>query len=170
MKKIVLSLLITFTFATFSFAQTTLVGAEPYSVVVPKNYTRTTGNNDLATVQWENTDEEIYGYVFFEHKDDLIHNDVKFDLESYANLTLETYNTLKGYKLINSKKFKTKNGIETIQKEFKYYDDENDIKFHMFLNIYKSNDFIYLMMNYGNENNVKNNTKDIDFIINSFKL
>jgi len=170
MKKILLSIILTTTLASFSYSQTTLVGAEPYSVTIPQGFIRTTGNSNLATVQWGNPEKEIYGYMFFEHKDELSANDVKFDLESYANLSVQEYSELQDYKLVGTKKYKTSSGIDTVQKEFKYLDESNEIKYHMFLNVFKSKDFIYVMMNYSDEKAFKNGLKDIETIINNIKL
>ena len=170
MKKLLLSLILTTTLSTYAFSQTTLVGAEPYSVSVPQDFTRTTGNNDLATVQWENLDKGIYGYVFFEHKDELTFNEVQHDLESYANIMLENYSYLKDYKLINSKKYKNANGYETVQKEFKYYDEDNELKYHMIFNVFQSKDFNYFMINYAEDGKLNPELKDVEYIINNIKI
>ena len=170
MKKILITLLLSTTFSTFGYSQSTLIGAEPFSVTIPQGYNRTTGNNNLATVQWENANKGIYGYVFFEHKYELLANEVEFELESYANLSISVYSNLNDYNLIKTKKYKTSTGLETVQKEFKYFDVENEIKYHMFLNVFKTKEFIYVMMNYADDKSSKNGLKDIESIINNFKL
>ena len=170
MKKLLLSTILIVAFSISTFAQTTLKGAENYSITLPQNWQRTLGANALASAQWEHNTEEIYGYVMFEHVDEIELAELKTDIESNAEYALNDFNELAQYKLLNSKKFKTTSGFETTQREFSYYDEENDIKFHMLINIFRSESFLYKMINFGTDETFKNGKKDIDFIINNIKL
>jgi len=170
MKKILLSLAFTFTCSIFSFAQSSIKGAETFSVNLPVNYQRTIGANDLASAQWESAIDESFGYIMFENVDELKLAEVDTDLDQFADLALGDFNELNQYKLINSKKFKTKSGKETAQREFSYYDEENDIHFHFLINIYKTKDFVYKMINFGTNETFKKSKKDFDYIIDNIQL
>lgn len=151
-------------------AQTKLIGAENFSVTLPLQFKRTIGNNDLAVVQWEHLDKEIYGYVLFENIDELKIAKINHDLTYYADIALNDFSDYTNYKLIQSRKYNTVTGKETEEREFTYDDEENNIHFHTIINVYKTSNFIYKMINFGSEETFNEGKKDIEYIINHLQL
>lgn len=153
-----------------TFAQTKLIGAENFSVSLPQQFKRTIGNNDLAVVQWEHFDKEIYGYVLFENIDELKIAKINHDLAFYADFALNDFSDYTNYKLIQARKYTTISGKETEEREFTYDDEENNIHFHTIINVYKTAHFIYKMINFGSEETFNEGKKEIEYIINQFQL
>ena len=173
MKKILLSTLFSLFCSLSLFAQTTLKGAENFSIALPNNWQRTLGANDLASVQWENKTDEIYGYVIFENIDEIKLLELSDDITSianYADLATNDFSDLPKFKKNTSKRFKTTLGLETEQREISYFNEELNIQIMMLINVYKSEHFIYKMINFGTEETFNKGKKDIDYIINNFKL
>lgn len=173
MKKILLSTLFTLICSLSVYAQSTLKGAENFSISLPNQWQRTLGANDLASVQWENKNDEIYGYVIFENIDEIKLLELTDDISSitnYADLSTNDFSDLPKFKKNNSTRFKTTLGLDTEQREISYYNDELDVQIVMFINIYKSEHFIYKMINFGTKETIKKGKKDIDYIINNFKI
>ena len=151
-------------------AQTKLIGAENFSVSLPHQFKRTIGNNDLAVVQWEHLDKEIYGYVLFENIDELKIAKINHDLAYYADIALNDFANYTNFKLIQSRRYKTTSGKETEEREFTYNDEENNINVHTIINVYKTSNFIYKMINFGSEDTFNEGKKDIEYIINRIQL
>lgn len=170
MKKLLLTLSIAISFTTFSFAQSTILGAETFSINLPNGYTRTVGTNDLASVQWENSEKETYGYIIFENLDELDLVEFDRDINKYADLSVNDFSDLNKYKLIETKKFKTKSGKETVQKQISYYNDELDATIQLQINIFMTKNFIYKMISFGEKEIFKKSDKDLDYIVNNIQL
>lgn len=153
-----------------TFAQTKLIGAENFSVSLPQQFKRTIGNNDLAVVQWEHLNKEIYGYVLFENIDELKIANINHELAYYADIALNDFNDYSNYKLIKARKYKTSNGKETEERELTYDDEENNIHVHTIINVYKTSNFIYKMINFGSEDTFNETRNEIDYIINKLQL
>lgn len=170
MKKLLLTLSIAISFTTFSFAQSTILGAETFSINLPNGYTRTVGTNDLASVQWENSEKETYGYIIFENLDELDLVEFDRDINKYADLSVNDFSDLNKYKLIETKKFKTKSGKETVQKQISYYYDELDATIQLQINIFMTKNFIYKMISFGEKELFKKSDKDLDYIVNNIQL
>ncbi|MBF0596307.1 hypothetical protein [Faecalibacter rhinopitheci] len=170
MKKLLLTLSIAISFTTFSFAQSTILGAETFSINLPNGYTRTVGTNDLASVQWENSEKETYGYIIFENLDELDLVEFDRDINKYADLSVNDFSDLNKYKLIETKKFKTKSGKETVQKQISYYNDELDATIQLQINIFMTKNFIYKMISFGEKEILKKSDKDLDYIVNNIQL
>ena len=170
MKKLILSAFLLFCFSNIALAQKKILGAETYSIKLPSGFERTVGTNDAASVQWENEIKEVYGYVLFENIDELTIADITTESKNYADLSLNNFNDDDTYKLINTRKYKTKSGLETEERELSYFDKEIEIEIHFLINIFKSKHFIYKMINYGSSETFKNARTDIQYIIDHVKL
>lgn len=168
MKHLLFSIAFLLYFNSSVQAQTKLVGAESYSISLPENFRRTVGTNDLATVQWEHQTKELYGYVLFENLEELKLAEINSNLAAYAQLALDDFIDQNNFKLIQSHHYKTTLGKETEEREFTYTLD--DLNFHVIITIYKTDQFIYKMINFSTEETFKESKKDITYIINHIQL
>jgi hypothetical protein len=164
MKNLLLTLSLALGFAMSTQAQTTLQGAESFSVQLPAGFQRTVGANDLASVQWEHADEELYGYIIFENIDELKLGDITPDIKTYAALALNDFSELKNFKLIDTKSYKTDEGKETLAQVFSYYNDELETTIILQVNVYTTKNFIYKMISFGDEATFNKSKDRIDFI------
>lgn len=169
MKKLLLTLAF---FCTFhiSKAQSTLVGAETFHIQLPQNFTRAVGVNDLASVQWEHTEKEIYGYVIFENADEMKLVDLSISLKEYSDMCLNDFNEIEKYQLIKSETYTTTNGKETISNKISYYNSELEITIVMQINAYKTQNFYYKVIQYGDEKSFALAEKEIHTIAKDIKL
>lgn len=170
MKNLFLTLALAIGFSMSTQAQTTLQGAESFSVQLPVGFQRTVGANDLASVQWENTEEELYGYIIFENVDELKMNEIGTDIKTYATLALNDFNSLKNFKLIDTKTYKTDAGKETLAQVFSYFNEDLEMDIYLQINVYKTDQFIYKMISYGDEATFKQSSSHIDFITKKIKF
>jgi hypothetical protein len=170
MKKFYSFFLAYFLLQQFVLAQTNLIGAENFSINLPQDYKRTIGNNHLASVQWEHNELEIYGYLIFENIDELKIAEINTDLNSYTDLALKDFIDYENYKLIESKRYKTKNGKETICKLISYYNPDLDVTILLQLNSYATKNFIYKMINFGAEDTFSLNRQHVESISKNINL
>lgn len=170
MKNLFLAFTLAFGLSLTAQAQTTLQGAESFSVQLPLGFQRTVGANDLASVQWENSEEELYGYIIFENVDELKMGEITTDIKTYATLALNDFNTLKNFKLIETKNYKTDGGKETLAHVFSYYNEELEMNVFLQVNVYKTDHFIYKMISFGDETTFKKSKQHIDYISKKIKF
>ena len=170
MKKIIFTFAIAFTMATTINAQSALIGAEPFTINLPAGFQRTIGTNDFASVQWGNEETETYGFVITENLDELKVGDISDNLESYLDISISNYSSNPQFKSFPSKLYKNKKGKETLQKQISYYNEEMESTVYLQFNIFKSKNFIYQVVNFGNNDFLKNSKESTDYIINNIDL
>ena len=170
MKKLLLT--ITFLLSSFYFvnAQTTLIGAETFHVQLPQNFTRAIGVNNLASVQWEHAEKEIYGYIIFENTDEMKLADLSISLKEYSDMCLNDFNEIEKYQLIKSETYKTKSGKETISNKISYYNSDLETTIVMQINAYKTQNFYYKVIQFGDQSSFDLGEKEIKYISEEIKL
>jgi len=159
-----------FFLASITNAQSSLVGAESFSVNLPAGYSRAVGTNDYATVQWQNEEMHSYGFVIIENLDELKISGVSSDLQSYMDICISNYSGFPQFKSFAPKLFKNKKGQENFQKQISYYNEELESTVYLQFNIFKSKNFIYQIVNFGNEDFLKVSKENTDYIINNVVL
>lgn len=170
MKNIFFAFAIAFTFASTVNAQSAIIGAEPFTINLPAGYERTIGTNNFASVQWGNEETGSYGFVITENLDELKAANISDNLESYMDISIENYSSNPKFKSFASKLYKNKKGRETLQKQISYYNEELESTIYLQFNIFKSKNFIYQVVNFGNEDFLEKSKENTDYIINNIDL
>ncbi len=170
MKKTLLSL--TFLLCSFFFAnaQTTLIGAETFYVQLPANYSRAIGVNDLASVQWEHAEKELYGYIIFENGEEMKLAELHLSLINYAELCLNDFSEIENYQLIKTENYQTNNGLQTIEHTISYQNTELNTKIMMQINAYKTPNFFYKLIQFGDEASFKAHASELQKIAKDIKF
>ncbi|WP_314243703.1 hypothetical protein [Empedobacter tilapiae] len=170
MKKILLTFTLMLCLMNNTNAQSTIIGSENFSVNLPVGYQRTIGTNDFATVQWENEETSSYGFIIIENLDELKISNIADDFASYMDISVANYSSNPKFKSLNSKQFKTSKGRETLQKQISYYNEELEATIYLQINIFKTKNFIYQVVNFGSEDFLKNSKEHTDYIVNNIDL
>lgn len=161
MKKTLLTVTLLLCSFFFGQAQTTLRGAETFHVQLPANFIRAIGVNDLASVQWEHTEKEIYGYIIFENTAEMKLAELDLDLKQYAELCLNDFSDIEQYQLLKTENYTTTNGLATIEHTIRYQNTELDTMIMMQINAYKTPHFYYKLIQFGDEATFKAYTTDL---------
>lgn len=170
MKKLFFALIIVFAFSDTINAQTSIIGAEAFSVNLPTGFNRTIGTNDFASVQWGNDEIETYGFIITENLDELKEANVSTDLESYMDVAVAKYSDSPKFTSLGSKLITNKKGLQTFQKVISYYNEELESTVYLQFNIFKSKKFMYQVINFGNENFLKTSKESTEYIINNLDI
>ncbi|MFV0142065.1 MULTISPECIES: hypothetical protein [Empedobacter] len=170
MKKILLAFTLMLCLMNNTNAQSTIIGSEAFSVNLPAGYQRTIGTNDFSIVQWENNDSTAYGFIITENIDELKLGNISDDLASYMDIMVSNYSSNPKFKSLNTKQFKTSKGKETFQKQISYYNEELESNVYLQINIFKTKNFIYQVVNFGSDDFLKNSKEYTDYIINNIDL
>lgn len=170
MKKMLLAFALIFCFSHTTNAQSTIIGSEPFSVNLPSGFNRMIGLNTSAIVQWGNEENETYGFVITENLEDLKSAQVSDKYESYLDIYVSTYSSYPQFNSFPSELYKNKKGKETLQKVISYYNEEVESTVYLQMNVFKTKNFIYQVVNFGTEDFLKNSKEQVEYIINNIDL
>lgn len=164
MKKILITLGLVLGLNNVSFAQTSLIGGESFSVQLPEKYIRTVGINNYAAVQWEHEEKDFYGYIIVENIEDFKLAKLDTSLTGAMEITMSDFKDFKDFKILDTKTYKNDKGQTTIANKISYFDEEEEIVIYYHVNIYLSKNFIYKIYQYGSAQGFKNSETEIDYI------
>ena len=170
MKKILITFGLVLGLSSVSFAQTTLMGGEPFSIQLPEKYVRTIGTNNYASAQWEHEEKDFYGYVIVENLDEYKIAELDTSLQSTMDLAIEDLKDFKDFKILDTKTFTTDKGKSSLETKVSYFDEEEEIMIYYQINVYQSKNFIYKVYHYGSAQGFKSSAEDIEYITKKFTI
>lgn len=159
-----------FTYIT-AFAQQKIHGAESFALTIPKDFQRTVGLNDYATIQFESLAPKpnSYGFVIFEHKDELKLADSNLDMIDYTLNSIEPYTTQKGFKYIKKPYVAYEKRFNYAYAEFETNEPESG-HIYFLQTVIETKEFVYQILQYCSFENQEIMKSDFVKIANSFKV
>lgn len=153
------------------FAQHKVYGAEAFGLILPQDFERTIGLNDYATLQFESKSPKpnAYGFLIFEHKDELKLAEANLDIIDYTLNSIEPYTAREGFNYIKKPYIAYEKGFNYAYTEFQTND--NDLGHLYFLQtVIETKDYIYQIIQYCNFAEKEIMRSDFVSIVNSFKV
>lgn len=138
---------------TTTFAQTTMKeykAGHVFNVSLPDYMTRTTGLNDAATIQFNNTVKDIAGFIIFDTKDELELVQMKFSsVNEFYDVFIKDF--LKGQKnrTISQPSFQTIGDNKYVECEASYYSKESKIDIYYYIGIVETKNAYYKLLCFG---------------------
>ena len=153
------------------FAQHKVYGAEAFGVTLPQNFERTIGLNDYATLQFESKSPKpnAYGFLIFEHKDELKLAQANLDIIDYTLNSIEPYTAREGFKYIKKPYIAYERGFNYAYTEFETNDEELG-HIYFLQTVIETKDYIYQIIQYCGFNEKEIMKNDFVNIVNSFKV
>ena len=154
-----------------SFSQQKIRGAESFTLSIPKGFQRAIGLNDYATIQFESLSPKpnSYGFVIFEHKDELKLAEAHLDMIDYTLNSIEPYTEKEGFKYIKQPYISYQKGFNYAYAEFETNDPESG-NIYFLQTVIETKSFIYQILQYCSLENKDIMKNDFVTIVNSFKL
>ncbi|CAM3285217.1 hypothetical protein NZD85_14040 [Empedobacter stercoris] len=161
----------TLLFCSTLFAQQKIRGAESFVLTIPKDYQRTIGLNDYATIQFESIAPKpnSYGFLIFEHKDELKLADPKLDMIDYTLNSIEPYTTQNGFKYLKKPYVSYEQGFNFAYAEFETNEPESG-HIYFLQTVIETKEFVYQILQYCSFEDRDIMKSDFVSIVNSFKL
>ena len=158
-------------FSICSFSQHKLYGAESFTLTIPEDFQRTIGLNDYATIQFKSKlpKPNSYGFLIFEHKDELKLADSNLDMIDYTLNSIEPYTEQKGFRYIKQPYITYKQGINYAYAEFETNDPDME-RIYFLQTIIETKGFIYQILQYCSYTDREIMKSDFVKIVNSFKV
>jgi len=152
-------------------AQKKIYGSETFSLIMPESFKRTIGINDYATIQFESTEPKpsSYGFLIFEHKDELKLADVKLDIIDYTLNSIEPYTLQEGFTYIKKPYISYERGFNYAYTEFET-NVEDSGRIYFLQTVIETKDYIYQILQYCEYENKYLMKNDFIAIVNSFKI
>ena len=103
-----------------AFSQQKIHGAESFTLTIPNDFQRAIGLNDYATIQFESKAPKpnSYGFLIFEHKDELKLAEAKLDMIDYTLNSIQPYTEQIGFNYIKKPYIKYDQGFNYAYAEF----------------------------------------------------
>lgn len=138
----------------------TIKAGHVYSISIPDYMMKMVDLNDVATYQFGSEVKNGFGFVVEDSKEELLMYELKYEnvTEFYDEFIKEFLVDLPKRKVNSSKTFST-NGVNYLQSEASYYDDEVKDTFHYFITIVETKTFFYKVICWTNAEN-KDKLKD----------
>lgn len=152
-------------------AQHKVYGAEAFGLTLPQDFVRTIGLNDYATLQFESKAPKpnAYGFIIFEHKDELKLVEAKLDIIDYTLNSIEPYMAREGFNYIKKPYISYEKGFNYAYTEYETNDE--DLGHIYFLQtVIETKDYIYQIMQYCGYDEREIMKSDFVTIVNSFKV
>ncbi|WP_413533321.1 hypothetical protein [Empedobacter brevis] len=153
------------------FSQKKIHGAESFTLTIPENFQRTVGLNDYATIQFESLTPKpnSYGFLIFEHKDELKLTDSSLDMIDYTLNSIAPYTTQKSFNYIKKPYVAYEQGFNYAYTEFETNEPESG-HIYFLQTIIETKEFVYQILQYCGYENKEIMKSDFVSIVNSFKL
>ncbi|GEM51215.1 hypothetical protein EB1_10050 [Empedobacter brevis NBRC 14943 = ATCC 43319] len=153
------------------FSQQKIRGAESFVLTIPKGFQRTVGLNDYATIQFESVTPKpnSYGFLIFEHKDELKLTDTKLDMIDYTLNSIEPYTTQKGFKYLKKPYVSYEQGFNFAYAEFETNEPESG-HIYFLQTVIETKNFVYQILQYCSYEDKDFMKNDFITIVNSFKV
>ncbi len=154
-----------------AFSQHKIYGAEAFALTLPNDFQRTIGLNDYATIQFESKlpKPNSYGFLIFEHKDELKLAEAKLDMIDYTLNSIEPYTAQKGFKYIKQPYIKYEQGFNYAYAEFETNDPDSG-HIYFLQTVIETKGFIYQILQYCIYDDREIMKSDFVNIVNSFKI
>ncbi|MGV0925037.1 hypothetical protein [Empedobacter tilapiae] len=161
----------TLLFCSTLFAQQKIYGAESFTLTIPKGFQRTIGLNDYATIQFESVTPKpnSYGFLIFEHKDELKLTDSNLDMIDYTLNSIEPYTTQNGFNYLKKPYVSYEQGFNYAYAEFETNDSESG-HIYFLQTVVETKNFVYQILQYCSFENQEIMKSDFVKIVNSFKV
>jgi len=129
------------------------------------------GLNDYATIQFESLAPKpnSYGFVIFEHKDELKLADSNLDMIDYTLNSIEPYTTQKGFKYIKKPYVAYEKRFNYAYAEFETNEPESG-HIYFLQTVIETKEFVYQILQYCSFENQEIMKSDFVKIVNSFKV
>ncbi len=153
------------------FSQQKIKGAESFSLIIPEGFQRTIGLNDYAAVQFESIYPKpiSYGFLIYEHKDELRLADAKLDMIEYTLNSIEPYTGQKAFKYIKQPYISYEHGFNFAYAEFETNESESG-HIYFLQTVIETKEFIYQILQYCAYEDRDLIKSDFVKIVNSFKI
>ena len=173
LRRIQILLLTVLFFSLTSNAQTTMKNykaGHAFNVSLPDYMTETTGINDAATIQFNNTVKDIGGYIVVDTKKDLELVQMKFSSaqEFYENFIKDFLVKLKN-RTISEPKIHTIEGLNYAECDASYFDKDLKIDIYYYVGIVETKNAFYKLLCYGSIDSKEKYKADFQKILYSIK-
>lgn len=127
--------------------------------------------NDYATIQFESIAPKpnSYGFLIFEHKDELKLADPKLDMIDYTLNSIEPYTTQNGFKYLKKPYVSYEQGFNFAYAEFETNEPESG-HIYFLQTVIETKEFVYQILQYCSFEDRDIMKSDFVSIVNSFKL
>jgi hypothetical protein len=158
---------------TTTFAQTTMKeykAGHVFNVSLPDYMTKTTGLNDDATIQFNNTIKDIAGFIIYDTKDELELVQMKFSsVNEFYDVFVKDF--LKGQKkrTISQPIYQTVGDNKYVECEASYYSKESKIDIYYYVGIVETKNAYYKLLCFGGMDSKEKYKADFQKILYSIK-
>ena len=160
-------------FSLTSNAQTTMKNykaGHSFDVSLPDYMTETTGINDVATIQFNNTVKDIGGYIIVDTKRELELVQMKFSSaqEFYENFIVDFLVKQKN-RTISEPKVHSIEGLNYVECDASFYSKESKIDIYYYVGIVETKNAYYKFLCYGGIDSKEKYKADFQKILYSIK-
>lgn len=154
-------------------AQTTMKehkAGHVFYVSLPDYMTKATDLNDAASIQFQNTVKDIYGYVIYDTKEELELVNMKFSnaTEFYETFIKDFLAKQKSRK-VSEPQINNINGNSYVESDVTYYDKDSKLEIYFYVGIVETKNAFYKLLCYGGIESKEKYKKDFQAILYSLR-
>ena len=139
-----------FLFSTFS--QTTMKeqnAGHSFKVSLPDYMTKTSGLNDVATIQYKNVVKDVYGFIIYDTKEELSLSELVFtSLSEFYDTFIVDFLKDEKKRTVSAPVSKTVGSIKFTETDVSYYDTEAKTEIYYFVGIVETGKSYYKVLNW----------------------
>jgi len=140
-----------------SFAQTSMKeykAGHIFYVSLPDYMTKTTGMNDVATIQFKNTLKDVAGFIIEDNKEDLVLSEMVFSsIDDFYDNFIKDFLSDQKKREISEPKSQTIGDVKFMECDASYYDKESKMEIYYFVGIAETKDTFYKLICFGSSEN-----------------
>lgn len=141
-----------------------------FSIDIPDYMSRTVGLNDVATVQYKNSVKDIYTIVIEDSKEELAIADIVYSsLKEFQEEFEKDFIKQEEKRTSTAPLFTTKEGINYVEYDVTYYDEELKIEVYYLVGIVETKSHFYKILSWTNVANKDKFKVDFQKILYSLK-
>lgn len=170
-KQLLTALILMASFA--AFAQTNMKSykaGHAFQVSIPDYMTKTTGINDAATFQFDNTVKDIGGFIIVDTKDELELVQLKFtSAQEFYESFIKDFLIKEKNRTIASPQLKSVDGYSYVETDASFYSKESKMEIYYYIGIVETKNAFYKLLCYGGIDSKEKFKADFQKILYSIK-
>lgn len=173
LRRIQITLMTVLFFSLTMFAQTNMTNykaGHTFDVSIPDYMTKTTGLNDAATFQFQNTVKDIAGFIIYDTKEDLELVELKYtNAQEFYESFIKDFLDKQKNRNISEPKIQTIGDINFVECDASCYSKESKTDIYYFVGIVETKKAFYKLLCFGGIENKEKYKADFQKILYSIK-
>jgi len=141
-----------------------------FSISLPDYMTKTTGLNDVATIQYKNAVKDVYGFVIIDTKEELKMIEMTYSsINEFYDDFIKDFVPEEKNRVVSPAKYKKIGTTNFAEADLTYYDSEAKADIYYLIGVVETKDVFYKVMSWTTADNKAKFKADFQKILYSIK-